>query len=84
MEKRQALELIENSLKSVLETMGNEPQQVSMDSNLTEDYGIDSLGLLNFIVALEEELQLELDVDEQMEIIQGKVEDIVNIILKVS
>ena len=48
----------------IVETLGCEPEQVTMEATLTDDLGADSLDLYEMVMALEYEYGIEIDTDE--------------------
>ena len=71
-------EITEKVLSTVASFAKLERSRVDVNSKLTGDLNIDSLGLVSLIVRLEEELNLEID-DEAM-VLKGlyTVQDIIN------
>lgn len=64
----------------IAEKLGVEEDEITMDSNLTEDLGADSLDLVDLVMAFEDEFNTKVD-DDQIENI-STVGDIVENISK--
>ena len=62
----------------VVEQLGVEPDEVSIDSTFIDDLGADSLAIVELIMAFEEEFNIEIP-DEAAEKIKT-VQDVVNYI----
>lgn len=62
----------------VVEELGVEPEEVTMEASFLEDLGADSLDIVELIMAFEEEFDLEIP-DEEAENI-GTVADVVEYI----
>lgn len=62
----------------VVEQLGVEPDEVSLDSTFIDDLGADSLDIVELIMAFEEEFNIEIP-DEAAEKIKS-VQDVVNYI----
>ena len=63
----------------IADVMNLDPKEISMDTSFIEDLGADSLDVYQIMIAVEEELQCELDSD-QVEKIRtvGEVLELVN------
>ena len=57
------IKMLEN-LKTILSEKFNiDPDDVTMDSNFKSDFGLDSLDLFELLMALEEEMDFEVDTE---------------------
>lgn len=72
---------IEMKVKSIIvEQLGVEADEVTMEASFTDDLGADSLDIVELVMALEEEFSLEIP-DEEAEQI-GRVREAVHYIEK--
>ncbi|MBT9132215.1 acyl carrier protein [candidate division NPL-UPA2 bacterium Unc8] len=61
---------VEEKIKEiVIEQLGVNPEQVTLEASFTDDLGADSLGAMELIMALEEEFGLEISQDDAEKII---------------
>ncbi|MBT9138241.1 MAG: Acyl carrier protein [Syntrophomonadaceae bacterium] len=61
---------VEERIKEiVIEQLGVNPEQVTLEASFTDDLGADSLGAMELIMALEEEFGLEISQDDAEKII---------------
>ena len=61
---------IEEKIKEiVIEQLGVNPEQVTLEASFTDDLGADSLGAMELVMALEEEFGLEISQDDAEKII---------------
>ena len=51
---------------TILENLGVDEEELTLETNLVEDLGIDSLDMVELAMALEDELDIEIE-DEEME-----------------
>ncbi len=70
--------MFEKVKKIVVEQLGVEEEEISMDSSFIDDLGADSLDIVELIMALEEEFDLEIPDSEAEKI--STVGDIVDYI----
>lgn len=73
-------EILEKVVEIVTEKLGVDAEEVTLDSDLTEDLGADSLDLVDLVMALEDEFGVKVE-DEDVENI-ATIGDIVNYISK--
>ncbi len=72
---------VEEKIKEiVVEQLGVNPEQVTLEASFTDDLGADSLGAMELIMALEEEFGLEIPQDDAEKIIT--VGDAVQYVIK--
>mgnify|MGYP001140162701 CR=1 FL=1 len=67
--------MLEKIKKIVVEQLGVEEEEVSMESSFIDDLGADSLDIVELIMALEEEFDIEIPDDEAEKI--STVNDVV-------
>ncbi|NMB33653.1 MAG: acyl carrier protein [Clostridium sp.] len=67
--------VLEKIKKIVVEQLGVEEEEVSMESSFIDDLGADSLDIVELIMALEEEFDIEIPDDEAEKI--STVNDVV-------
>lgn len=60
--------MLEKITEMLAEQLKMEPEKITPTTDLKEDLGVDSLDLFEFIMALEEELDLEINTDEVSEL----------------
>lgn len=61
---------IEEKIKEiVIEQLGVNPEQVTLEASFTDDLGADSLGAMELVMAFEEEFGLEISQDDAEKII---------------
>lgn len=71
-------EVYEKVKNLFVEELGIEEDKISMESKLEEDLDIDSLGIIEVVMAFEDEFNIEID-DEELSSI-GTVGEAVNIL----
>lgn len=74
------MEIRKKIVKIVKEISG--AKKVSLDSLLKKDLAIDSLGMVNIILSIEEELGIELDEADLDPSFLNKVSDIIELVKK--
>ena len=74
------MEISKKIVKIVQEISG--AKKVSLDSLLKKDLAIDSLGMVNIILSIEEELGIELDEADLDPSLLNKVSDIIELVKK--
>ena len=68
-----------DQIKRILEEItGTDPDDVHMDSKLTDDLGLDSLDAVEVAMAVEEEFDIEIDDEDLLEL--HSIQDIVDTI----
>lgn len=60
--------MLEKITEMLAEQLKMEPEKITPTTDLKEDLGVDSLDLFEFIMALEEELDIEINTDEVSEL----------------
>ena len=60
--------MLEKITEMLAEQLKMEPEKITPTTDLKEDLGVDSLDLFEFIMALEEELDVEINTDEVSEL----------------
>ena len=60
--------MLEKITEMLAEQLKMEPEKITPTTDLKEDLGVDSLDLFEFIMALEEELDVEIITDEVSEL----------------
>lgn len=78
--KMSAEEILEKVVEIVTEKLGVDAEEVTLDSDLTEDLGADSLDLVDLVMAFEDEFGVKVE-DEDVENIVT-IGDIVDYISK--
>ncbi len=73
-------EILEKVVEIVTEKLGVDAEEVTLDSDLTEDLGADSLDLVDLVMAFEDEFGVKVE-DEDVENI-ATIGDIVDYISK--
>jgi acyl carrier protein len=72
---------IEDKVKNIIvEQLGVDEDEVTLDASFTDDLGADSLDIVELVMALEEEFSIEIP-DEEAENI-GRVREAINYIEK--
>ncbi|MCS7476858.1 acyl carrier protein [Umezawaea endophytica] len=59
-------EAVEERIKAVLAGVlanGTEPAEIPHDADLVDEYGVDSLQMISFLLGIEDEFDVELDYD---------------------
>lgn len=56
--------MFEKIRDEIAEKMGIDKEKITMESSLTEDLNIDSIGMIDLIMELEDEYGIEFDEDE--------------------
>lgn len=59
-------EIFEELKEVLIEHLGVEPEDVTMDANVVDDLGADSLDIVEIIMGIEDEFDIEVD-DEDVE-----------------
>lgn len=72
------MDVLERVRDIIVEQLGVDPEEVTLDASFTDDLGADSLDIVELVMAFEEEFDLEIP-DEDAEKI-GTVGDAVNYI----
>ena len=69
--------MFENIKKIIADQFDVDIEEISVETSLRDDLGADSLDLLDLVMALEDEYNIEIDVEEELNSIQtvGDVEE---------
>jgi acyl carrier protein len=74
MKKEEVQKIVEDT---IVTKMGIEREDISLDSKFNDDYGLDSLDMIELLMELEKELGIYINDDQWEEV--RTVEDVVNL-----
>ena len=70
--------MLEKIRAALVENIGVEPEEVTLNARLKDDLGADSLDLMELITGIEDEYGVEFPAEELEELGEGTVGDVVN------